>query len=166
MMMVEILFYVFAAIAVVAGISTVWQRNPVASAISLVVTLACQAVLFVLLQAHFAATMQILVYTGAIMVLFIFVIMLLNLQDHELGVPHYPGWKFVGAGVALATAALLVVTLLNANDGAVRSVPQDFGTIEAVGLSLFSKYLFPFEALSMVLTAAIAGAVVLGKKDL
>ena len=164
--MVDFFFYSLALVAVVAAVSMISQRNPVASAISLVVTLACQAGLFVLLGAHFAATMQILVYTGAIMVLFIFVIMLLNLQEHELGTPRYSPWKFVGAGLALASLALMISTLATAKGVAVASVPADFGTIEQVGISLFSQYLFPFEVLSLVLTAAIAGAVILGKKTL
>lgn len=164
--MFEILFYVFAAVAVVSAVSLIWQRNPVASAISLIVTLACQAGLFVLLGAHFAATMQILVYTGAIMVLFVFVIMLLNLQDHELGAPRYRPYKFIGGGLALLSAVLIGVTILQNQAAAAAPVQESFGTIEAVGMELFSTYLFPFEVLSLVLTAAIAGAVILGKKEL
>ena len=164
--MVELLFYIFASVAVVAAISLIWQRNPVASAISLVVTLVCQAGLFLLLEAHFAATMQILVYTGAIMVLFVFVIMLLNLQDHELGAPRYRPYKFVGGALALLSAVLIATTLLQTEAASATPVDSNFGTIEAVGLELFSTYLFPFEVLSLVLTAAIAGAVILGKKDL
>lgn len=164
--MTEVLFYTFAIVAVVAAVSMVWQRNPVASAISLVVTLVCQAGLFVLLQAHFAATMQILVYTGAIMVLFVFVIMLLNLQDHELGSPKYAPWKFFGAGLAALAGVLTAVTLLRSEAAAATPVKESFGTIQAVGEQLFSTYLFPFEVISLVLTAAIAGAVILGKKEL
>ena len=164
----NLFFYSLAAVALVAAISMVWQRNPVASAISLVVTLVCQAGLFILLQAHFAATMQILVYTGAIMVLFIFVIMLLNLQDHELGHAKYSSWKFIGGSLSLLAAALIIAAMAGTEASAADPVQVDatYGTIEAVGLELFSKYLFPFEALSLVLTAAIAGAVILGKKDL
>ena len=165
--MATILFYTFGLVALVAGVSTILQRNPVASAISLVVTLACLAGLFTLLEAHFAATMQILVYTGAIMVLFVFVIMLLNLQDHELGTAHYTPWKFVGGGLAALTAVLIVATVWGIS-GTAKATPvsADYGTIEAVGSALFSTWLFPFEVISLVLTAAIAGAVIIGKKEL
>lgn len=164
--MAEFLFVLFAVVALVAGFSVIWQRNPVASAISLVVTLACQAGLFVQLDAHFAATMQILVYAGAIMVLFIFVIMLLNLQPNELGVAKYSPWKFVGGALAALAGMMVIVSVSSASAAEPVAITGTFGTISQVGELLFSKYLIPFEILSIVLTVAVIGAIVLGKKEL
>ena len=125
-----------------------------------------------LLLAHLMAVLQILVYAGAIMVLFLFVTMLLNLQEHELGGPRWSVGKLVGAG-ATAFITVQLATMLMRTGGAVpgfdvASMPENtlknIGTIEGVGHLLFTKYLLPFEVTSVLILAAIVASVVIAKK--
>lgn len=161
----QFMFYVLATLAVVAGFNVIRGRNPISCAVALIVTLGSVAGLFVLLDAHFVATIQILVYAGAIMVLFIFVIMLLNLHPQELGEPQITAVK--GVGVALAASALgLLAWRFMPVKGVMPPVPEQYGTIEQVGEYLFSSYLLPFEVVSILLTAAVVGAVVIAKRDI
>ena len=164
--MEQTLFYVFAAIAIAASLAMVAQRNPVAAAMNLVLTMFSLAALFVLLQAHFLAVIQLLVYAGAVMVLFLFVIMFLNLTDDQLR----PGKRSIlhVAGVALAIYALLQIREVVARTPPAAPKPLDasFGTTAAIGKLLFSDYLLPFEITSVLILAAIVGAVVLAKRKL
>lgn len=166
-----VLFYLFSILAIVAGLSVVTQQNAIGSALSLVVCFFGLAADYVLLDAHFVAVIQVLVYAGAIMVLFIFVIMLLNLR-HD-GAPAFP--ELSGRAIAgVAVAGLLGVGFLAMLDHAVHSgVAEahgaDFGTIASIGTALFqsgSPFLLPFEAVSLLLTVAMVGAVVLAKKEI
>ena len=164
----SVLFYLFGLVAILSGLSVVLQRNAIASAVSLVVCFFALAAEYVLLQAHFVAVIQILVYAGAIMVLFIFVIMLLNIREEGLA-PIPALTRRVGFG--LAAAGLLGVGALAALDGLVHATAAplagDYGTIAAIGRALFSgPYLLPFEAVSLLLTVGMVGAVVLAKRDL
>jgi NADH-quinone oxidoreductase subunit J len=164
--MEQTLFYIFASLAVASSVAMVMQRNPVAAAMNLVVAMFSLAALFALLEAHFLAVIQILVYAGAVMVLFLFVIMFLNLQAEQL----LPGKRSVlhVIGVALAIYALLQIRELVTRTPAVTLPPVDasFGTTEAVGKLLFSDYLLPFELTSVLILAAIVGAVILAKRRL
>ena len=164
--MEQTMFYVFAAVALGSSLAMVLQRNPVAAAMNLVLTMFSLAALFVLLHAHFLAVIQLLVYAGAVMVLFLFVIMFLNLTDEQLR----PGKKSLlhGAGVALAVFALLQFRDLIHRTPAAVQKPLDpsFGTTAAIGKLLFSDYLLPFEITSILILAAIVGAVVLAKRRL
>ena len=161
-----VIFWAFAALAVGSGLACITRRSPVASALWLVVTLFSLAALFVLLDAQFIAVLQVLVYAGAIMVLFLFVIMLLNLgrSSGDLKGP-------LGLGVGVFLAGLLLVQLLvlrqtgPAAGGAVRPA-LELGMIPSVARPLFTAYLVPFEITSMLLLAAIVGAVVLAKRNL
>lgn len=163
------LFYAFAALSVLAGASVITQRNAISSAVSLVASFFCLAAMYALLGAHFVAVIQVLVYAGAIMVLFIFVIMVLNVREAS-----FTGWDLrpralAGAGIGgLVGLSVLIVTSAtrHAEYGAPGELSADFGTIEALGNALFSKYLLPFEVVSALLTVAIVGAVVLAKKEL
>jgi len=135
------------------------------SAISLIGNFFCLALLYLLLKAQVLAVLQIVVYTGAIMVLVIFVIMLLNLGDETKLTEKFDVRKI--AGVVLATGFLLEMLYLFATGDA--DVPQsanaqEIGTIEAMGSAIFSRFLLPFEVTSLLLLAAIVGAVVLAKK--
>lgn len=156
-----LLFYVFSTMAIVFAVNMIITRKPVSSAISLVAVMFCLAVLFVLLQAHLLAALQILVYAGAIMVLFLFVIMLLNLREKE-GTVSYHVTISQFAGVAII-GAILMGFMANVSMGAGRGVSEGFGTTAGVGRLLFTEYLLPFEIASILLLAALVGAVVLTK---
>lgn len=163
----SVLFYLFSLLAVAAGISVITQRSPIASALSLVVCFFALAADYVMLDAHFVAVVQVLVYAGAIMVLFIFVIMLLNIREDgpaPIGLINNRGL------FGIAVGALLSVGLLAVLDGVVHQpLPElapGYGTIANLGEVLFKgQYLLPFEAVSLLLTVGMIGAVVLAKRE-
>jgi NADH-quinone oxidoreductase subunit J len=161
------LFYIFAALAVICAIMVVanpFSRSPVTSAMFLVLTMGCLAGLFTLLHAFFLAAVQILVYAGAVMVLFLFVIMLLDLKEEQRrkikGVALAAGVVSVGAILAIFVRSLLTV---KPGDGAVAVLE---GSAPALGRMLFTKYLLPLEIVSVLLLVAMVGVVLLSKKDL
>ena len=164
-----VVFWGFAALAVVSALACITRRSPVASALWLVVTLFSLAALFVVLDAQFIAVLQVLVYAGAIMVLFLFVIMLLNVG--RAGPTDLKGPLGLGIGVLLA--GLLLVQLLTLRraaagpaGGGTALVAPGQGMIGSVARPLFTAYLVPFEITSILLLAAIVGAVVLAKRKL
>lgn len=164
-----VLFYLFSLVAVIAGFAVVTARNPITSALSLVACFFCLAADYVLLDAHFVAVIQVLVYAGAIMVLFIFVIMLLNLRE-DLPVPlgEISRRSLFGLGIAgvlgVGIIAALAVAAPHTQFG---EVADGYGTIQKVGEAMFGgPYLLPFEVVSALLTVAVVGAVVLGKKEI
>jgi NADH-quinone oxidoreductase subunit J len=159
------LFYISAAVAVIAALSVILQRTPVYSALSLIVVLCALAVVYLLLGAELIAMLQVIVYAGAIMVLFVLVIMLLN-AGHEQPALHesrMARWL----GVPLLTAFLLGVLLVvwRQFPRAPEPAPLDSGAV-AIGHLLFRAYVLPFEATSVLILVAILGAVVLAKKQL
>jgi NADH-quinone oxidoreductase subunit J len=162
-----IIFWAFAGLAVASALACITRRSPVASALWLVVTLFSLAALFVLLDAQFIAVLQVLVYAGAIMVLFLFVIMLLNLG--RAGPTDLKGPLGLGVGVLLA-GLLLVQLLVLRQTGPVAGGPVrpavEQGMIPTVARPLFTAYLVPFEITSILLLAAMVGAVVLAKRKL
>ncbi len=167
-MIESVLFYLFSLVAIVAGVSVITQRSPIASALSLVVCFFALAADYVMLDAHFVAVVQVLVYAGAIMVLFIFVIMLLNIRETE---PAAMGQLTARSGGALLISGLLGVALIAVLDSVVHQtpaeLPAEYGTIKAIGEALFNgTYLLPFEAVSLLLTVGMIGAVVLAKREL
>ena len=166
-------FWVFGVIAMGGALLCITRKNPIASALWLVVTLFSIAALFVLLDAQFLAVLQVLVYAGAIMVLFLFVIMLLNLG--RPGPSDIKGPLGLGVAVLLGAALLFLLqpvtrtTLLSAitlPPGSVPALQQQQGIVGAVANPLFGAYLIPFEIASVLLLAAIVGAVVLAKRKL
>ena len=160
------LFYPMAALAVLSALGMVLNlRNTVAGAMCLVVTMITLAVIYVLLDAHLVAVLQIMVYAGAILVLFLFVVMLLNLRHDEFTPARERLVKVLGTvlGVALLGAFLAV---LPGSLPKVAEIPPDFGSYRDVGLTLYRTYVVPFEVSSYVLLAAIVGAVVLAKRRL
>jgi len=170
---VLVAFWAFAGIAVGSALLCITRRSPVASALWLVNTLFNLAAIYVLLDAHFIAAMQVLVYAGAIMVLFLFVIMLLNLG--RAGPSDIKGrWgKVVAAAAGLVLVSELIVLRLAVPPGAlairaggVKDTVAARGAVRAVALPLFQSYLVPFEITSVLLLAAIVGAVVLAKRRL
>ena len=160
-----ILFYVFAALAVGSALVVVGQRNPTFSAFSLIVTLCSLSAIYGLLGSPFIAALQIIVYAGAIMVLFLFVLMLLNVKRED----DAPG----RSGRALGAIAVALVALLVARAGAVlvRAEPGPAPAFDAstrrMAEVLFSpQFLYVFEATSILILAALVGSIALAKKDL
>src|SRR5688572_18245972 len=162
--MTEVLFLLFAATALGAAINVIVQKHVLYSALSLIVMLTAMSALFVLLQADFLAVINVIVYAGAIVVLFVFVIMLLNLPFDEDGVDRLRWLKFLGIPMTLFLLFLIVATVWNV--GGTPSTPQIVGSPEAIGRSLFTDYLLPFELTSLLILIALMGAVVFAKKDL
>ena len=162
--MSDVLFYIFSALALICGVMILVSRNPVNSAMFLVLTIASLAGLFVLLEAFFLAAVQILVYAGAVMVLFLFVIMLLDLKVEERR--KFKIFAIAGAVIAVGTILAIFFKSLNATPLSDARAP-DFhaGTID-LGKLLFSQYLLPFEIVSVLLLVAMVGVILLSKKDL
>ncbi len=163
----DLFFYCFAALTLLCGFLVVANpvsRNPVTSAMFLVLTIISMAGLFVLLHAFFLAAVQVLVYAGAVMVLFLFVIMLLDLNEEVRRKFNRFG---LAAGVisVLALAGLTAMTILRSNIGEGRT-PQLEGATKPLGQVLFSQYLLPFEIVSLLLLVAMVGVILLSKKDL
>jgi NADH-quinone oxidoreductase subunit J len=162
-------FYVFAVLTLVCGglvVFNPFSRNPVTSAMCLVLCIASMAGLFVLLHAFFLAAVQILVYAGAVMVLFLFVIMLLDLKVEERRNINLFG---LAAGVISvgAVAAIFLRLLWVEKPGAALTAAANLeGETRLLGRTLFSQYLLPFEILSLLLLVAMVGAILLSKKDL
>jgi len=162
------LFAILAALLIAGALGVVLLPSPIRSAMSLVVTLFVMAVTFLLLDAQLVAALQIVVYAGAILVLFLFVIMLLNLQDEPRAMAHLGVRVGVGfiASLFLLLAIRTFVPFAVGVDGMATAVPASFGSTEQLAESLFTKFLFTFEATSLLLLVAIIGAVVLAKKSL
>jgi len=164
-----ILFGLFAFIAVACAVNLVLQRHPVTSALSLIGVMGSLAVLYLLLGAEFIAAVQLIVYAGAIMVLFLFVIMLLNAGAER----KVPGRSLVSKliGIPVFVLFLGVVAFLIQNTYTHAGAPVEFGGFTGggareVGRSLFTTYLLPFEITSVLILIAILGAVVLAQKEI
>jgi NADH-quinone oxidoreductase subunit J len=158
-----LVFGVLAALALAGAVNLILQRHPVHSALSLIVVMAALAGLYLLLEAEFVAAVQIIVYAGAIMVLFVFVIMLLN-----AGVEERTQFSRMAryAGVPLAGVLLAVLAFHIARASAAMSAaPLTEGTTRQVALLLFRDFAFPFELTSILILVALLGAVVLAKRD-
>ena len=161
-----LLFWFCALFAVGLGFLVILLRNPIHSAVALVGSMFCIAALFAQLSAHFLAALQVLVYAGAIMVLILFVIMLLNIRDDEIGPPKQTATKVVG-GVLVAWMVVLLVSLFSSVAAPEPAMlASDFGGVTTIGRMLFSTYLLPFEVASILLLAAILGAVGIAKKKI
>ena len=168
------LFYVFAAVAVVASLLVIAQRNPIYSVLLLIASFGALSGLYVLLDAPFVAVTQIIVYAGAIMVLFLFVVMLLNApheeteRDEQIERVHplrRAGTMRFGAVLAAALVVELVWALTRGG-GETGSFPAaSVSSVRAIGISLFTDYAFPFEVTSVLILVAMVGAVVLARRE-
>jgi len=165
------LFIVLAMGTVVTAILVVVQRNPVASAIYLIITFFCLAGIYLLLNAPFIAVIQVLVYAGAIMVLFLFVIMLLNLEKEKKLITRHRLQKVLGVFlgiILLAQIGMIFNSVLL--EGSKGNFPPEqvaaLGNTEVVARLLFTDYLLPFEITSVLLLVAIIGAIVLAKRQI
>ena len=157
------LFLVLAALTVASALTVIIHRNPIYSALGLVSTLFLLAVLFVGLDAQMVAVLQIIVYAGAIVVLFLFVIMLLNLQVEERSWAPSPLVAVAAIG-GLGIACLVILGIVRTPLGAPVPVHAGFGGTESLSERLYTVYLLPFEITSLLLLVAIVGAVVVGRK--
>ncbi len=161
-------FWIFAIPLVVAAGGVIVSKNPVYAAMNLVAAFFFMAGLYVLLAAHLIAFMQILVYAGAVMVLFLFVIMLLSIGDEHLVKERTRAVQLFGVLGAVGLAAVLGSAIAQAGEryGLPVRVDASFGTVKAVGNVLFTEFLLPFEATSLLLLVAIVGAVVVAKEKI
>ena len=168
--LVMISFYLLGSVAVIASILVIAQRNPIYSVLLLIVSFGALSGLYVLLEAPFAAAIQIIVYAGAIMVLFLFVVMLLNAPhedtEHDLRVHPLIRVGPMGFGVVLALVlvAELGVALGSGRDAGAFPV-RATSSVAAIGRTLFTEYQFAFEVTSILILVAMVGAVVLAKKE-
>ena len=164
--MLALLFILFAGLAIGCALAVVGQRNPLYSAISLIGVFISLACLYVMLAAPFIAAVQVIVYAGAIMVLVVFVIMLLNVEQEERGRTRL---KFlVPTAVALAAILIAEVAFILVSVQEFRVNPaatdSDIGLTHSIGSQLFTKYLLPFEITSILLLMAIVGAMTLARR--
>jgi NADH-quinone oxidoreductase subunit J len=170
MLLETIIFYTAAVLAIGGAVMMIRQQNPVASVLYFIVSLVAQAILYVQLSALFVGALLIIIYAGAIMVLFLFVIMLLNLRGERFEGKQ----SALGRGVKFLLGAIFFVELLliikqmvfpPGTFGNFKQVAANFGSVEMVATRLFREYLYPFELTSILLLVAIIGAVVLAKRD-
>jgi NADH-quinone oxidoreductase subunit J len=165
------LFYLFGAIAVIASLLVIAQRNPIYSVLLLIASFGALSALYVLLEAPFVAVIQIIVYAGAIMVLFLFVVMLLNAPheqtEHDLRAhPLFrPGPLRFGALLAIAFLAELGWALTRGPRSAGEFGPAAVTDVARLGQVLFTDYAFPFEVTSVLILVAMVGAVVLARRE-
>ncbi|MBI3890742.1 MAG: NADH-quinone oxidoreductase subunit J [Candidatus Wallbacteria bacterium] len=166
-MMTALAFYILATLCVVMAVLTVTLANPVTCALSLIVCLMCLAGLFAQLAAGYVAILQVLVYAGAIMVLFLFVVMLLSLSEEETAEGKSGRTRLLKSLVCFAFLVDLYVFVdqsMGAREFA--EVQQDFGSLAGLGEALFTRFLVPFEVISLLLTAAVVGVVAITRKPL
>lgn len=161
----DILFWFFSIAMLLCGVLVIANRNPIHSALALVMLFVCMAGLFVLLEAFFLAAIQVLVYAGAVMVLFLFVIMLLDLKASEKRKFRVLG--AIGGVIVAGALAWELAIILNRPIKPLATGSADFGGgLEAVVKPLFSRYMLPFEVTALLLLVAMVGVVLLSKKDL
>ena len=167
-MLEVVLFILFASICTVSSVLMITRQNPVISALFLVLNFAALAGLYLTLNAQFIAVAQVIVYAGAIMVFFLFVIMLLNPEKEKKFFKEKPKLRiFIVVIVALVLLQIVYMIFLSKpsntiNTDVARSI--DAGTVETIGREMFTKYVLPFEAAGYLLLAATIGALVLAKK--
>ncbi len=166
MLLVQGLFWLFAAILVIAALGVIVSRNPVHSAFSLVVCFITSAAIWLLIEAEFLAVVLVLVYVGAVMVLFLFVVMMLDINVESLrsGFTHYAWLGFITAAVVIAEI-VGVVTAKNDghrhHQGRRRRTPEGYSNTTELGLALYTKYAYPFELAAVLLLVAIVAAIAL-----
>ena len=165
------LFYVFAAVAVVASLLVIAQRNPIYSVLLLIASFGALSGLYVLLDAPFVAVTQIVVYAGAIMVLFLFVVMLLNAPHEETDYDETvhplrrPGPMRFGAALAVALVVELLWALTKGGGETGAFPGAAVSSVRTIGRSLFTDYAFAFEVTSVLILVAMVGAVVLARRE-
>jgi NADH-quinone oxidoreductase subunit J len=159
-------FVLFAAIAVASALGLVVKKNPIHGALFLIVNLGCVAVFYLMLGAEFLALAQVIVYAGAIMVLFVFAIMVLIPGKEEMGPDPRRRWRVWGvpAGALLLLQLGVIVVALRRTSRSVTAQARVDGSVESIGKLLFTDYLFPFELTSVLLLAAMVGVLLLARR--
>jgi len=160
-----VIFFVLAAIAVLGAVSLILQRHPIHSALSLIVVMVALAGLYLLMGAEFVAAIQIIIYGGAIMVLFIFVIMLLNAGEEER--TNFSGLATY-AGIPLAVAVTGLIAAAIVSSGRSLPAPAPSGALtstKTLSLLLFNEFVYPFELTSFLILVAILGVIVLAQRE-
>jgi NADH-quinone oxidoreductase subunit J len=163
--MADSLFYIFAALTLICGAFVIINKNPINSAMCLVLSIGSMAGLFVLLNAYFLGAVQVLVYAGAVMVLFLFVIMLLDLKEEQRRKMNLFG-AITGVISVAAIGLIFYKALRDGASSLPNSSPGAVGSTVDLGRMLFTDYLLPFEILSILLLVAMVGTILLSKKDL
>ena len=163
----QIFFYLFSALSAISAFMAVTRKNPVVSVVWLISCMFSLAAIYVLLSAFFLAAVQVIVYAGAILMLFVFVIMMLNLKSGIIGQLRNLGLKFLGLLVALVILRQFYSAIKGAGEllDLPPMVDSSFGEAAALGKLLFSQYLYPLELMAVLLLVAIVGALVLAGKD-
>ncbi len=164
--MERIAFCVLAVLVVASALVVVRHKNPVVAAVALAFNLVGVAGLYMVLHAQFVGLLQVIVYAGAIMVLILFVIMLLNLLEEAEPHPAGTFQRWLAPVAAAAFAVTIGSALWRSNPPAFPPVPEGFGTAASVGRELFTRFYYPFEAISLLLIVAMIGAVLLSKRRL
>ena len=160
----QVIFYVSAFVALISAAGVVLNvRNTLYSALCLVVTMLSLAVLFIVLRAEFIGVLQVMVYAGAIVVLFLFVIMLLDLRGGEMSAERQPVLKIIGT-LLVVGASVKLVSILSESRRAWPEVGPEFGQVRAIGGILYTDYLLAFEIAGVLLLAGIVAAVVMAKQ--
>ena len=157
------LFYPMATAAIIFALAVVLAKSPVRSALALVAVMSLLAVFFAFLQAHLLAALQIIVYAGAVMVLFLFVITLLNLES-DRGVGEKPRLTAIGFTAGAIVAGGLALAMSRVGAPVVNTLPEGFGTTVVLARQMFDRYLVAFELTSLLLLVAVVGSVVLAKR--
>ena len=169
LMIPVIIFFIAVVFAMGSGIMVVCSKNPVHSALWMVSTLFSTAVIYLILGFDFIAAIQVIVYAGAIMMLIVYVIMLTTLDQEIKKKYRIRLYQIVGIAfiiIFMVEAVKMGCSHLSGWEGlAWKKIPEVFGSVRYIAHQLFSKYVFPFEVISVLLLAAIAGSVVLAKKD-
>ncbi len=160
-----VIFFILAAVAVLAAVGVVAQRNAVRSALFLLVHFVCLAGLYILLNAQFVAMVQIIVYAGAIVVLFLFVVMLLGMERAEETPDLRPYYGLAGALLGVLLLVGVVWALLSVSPGSV-SAGEPGSTVRDIGTALLTDFAVPFELASVVLLVAMVGAIALARRKL
>ena len=164
-----IVFSILSLLCVVSAANILLQRHPIHSALSLVLTFVGLAGIYIQMHAEFIAVMQIVVYTGAIMVLFVFVIMLLNAKAEERIPDRLTSLKYLGIPLVVLLVGMVGLKVFGflSEEGVQISIPVNVaGNTQAIGKLLYTQYALPFEVTSILLLVAIVGAIVMAKKDL
>jgi NADH-quinone oxidoreductase subunit J len=169
MLLPKLLFVFLAILSTFSALNVLWQRSPLYGAFSLVGLFACLAAIYISLQAQFIGAIQVIVYAGAIMVLFVFVIMLLNIREEKLRPNEYTYLYIFGPllGLGLFAEVMWCLTKLpEVSEKALQANDKSIvGDSKSIGMGLFSQYLLPFEVASILILMAIVGAVVLARKE-
>jgi NADH-quinone oxidoreductase subunit J len=158
-------FVVLTALALISGLVVISHRNQVIAALALAGNLVSIAGFYLLLNAQFLALLQVIVYAGAIMVLILFVIMLLNLPDEAKGRSGF-FQRWLALGLATVFAVLLHLAVIDSLDLSFGQAPGSYGTVGVLGRALFTQFFYAFEAISLLLVVAMIGAVLLAKRRL